>query len=583
MSKKIVSLFNTKLAWIKSMIRTLFDDTKTQYLKQLSKSFASYIELRHVYPKRNDYADDFQDLVRVDVEDNLVLDRDGYNLGCRIDEKKFKSDSYTMDTYPMIMVGGQVIPGSKFSAIFNEGIGFWGYQCDVATDAYFTIDFETKEEINKVFLSTNNTVSIDLYIKEDYDKEWVKIGMRNGLNHVWNFKPQDCVSLKFQSNTMLFAVARLQAGLASYQQSGTLESEYYTMSDLYKLRLTTDAHIPENTMIDFYIGVSGQITEYPITNDTIITGSVLWQTASGTLPVYELPSSYIDDSLSVRVGYNEWDVVETYDWAWTVVPSTDMVVSSGIITIGSEYTIIEGSLRQVLLGQTLFTEGIDYSASYNIDERKIIVKRLDNSSIPTTELDNLTFAVLARKRDPVNQLRTYVTLEADTDIILQGFTTPFSIRHVVIKNDIVRDTTQEINSDNMSILLINVNGVSSYVIGGLTGINLIELVYLNVDGTSYIPDDMPDIINVEHFAKGYNLLEVADDPNTYEYTLDAVTDSSGIIQHYHLTPGASGTLWFSYAESLGIDVNVKLIAKFASADGENTPTLRSYEIENFLI
>jgi len=577
-----IDFFNTKLVAIKTAIGILYEDTKTQYLKQLSKSFASYIELRHVFPKRADYADDFQDLTRVVREDNLVLDRDGYNLGYIVTEKKFRSDVYSMATYPMYMQGGQAIPGSDFQDIFNDDIGFWGYRASTATESYFTVDFQQKESINKVFLSTNNTLDVDLYIKEDYDKEWVHIAARAGLNHVWNFKAQDAVALKFVAVTALFVVSRLQAGLAAYQQTGIFESDYYTIADLYHLKLTTDKDVPENTTIDFSILIGGQSTEHPIKDDAVISGGVIWHTASGVFPAYMLPASYIPESLTVKVGYNEWDAVDTYDWAWTVVPATDIVASSGALQLSSEYKVIEGSLQKVMLGGTAFQEGLDYSVSYNVNSAQITVTRLANSSIPIDELNTLSYAILARKREAVKQLRTYVQLASDSNIILQNCIVPFNVRHVVMKNDIVRDTTQDINAGNMNALLSNIDGISSYVISGQAGTNLIEVTFFDGTGAPTFPDPLSlDIINVEHFSKGYRLMEVVTSPNEHEYSIEPVITASGIIDSYTMTTGAGPkTLQIDYAQSLAQTMNIKLKATFISTDGTNTPTLRSYKIEN---
>jgi len=575
----IVEFFNSSLDKIKILIEYLFEKSKIQYLKQLNKSMTSYMELTNIYPKRGDYEDDFQDLTRVDTEDNIVLDRDGYNLMYKIDIKKFKSDNYEKINYPMVMLNGKTIPGSKFCDIFNDNIGFWGYYCNDSVNSYFTIDLEIKSNINKIHLATNNHMNVTLYMKEDYDTDWVEIGTRSGNKHVWNFKPQDCISLKFESNTNLFSVSRLEVGLAKYQKNGELLTSYYTIKDLYKLKLITDSDIPDNTGLDFYINVSGQLDEYPIENERIITGGVKWHTASGISPTGILPSGYIDKSLSVKVGYNEWDIVDTNDWTWIVEEKSPNI--SGIITFSNDYRIIDNSLQKITLGQTTFTENVDYSVEYEIDDGKIIITRLDNSKIPPICLPKLLCSIIVRKKEIVKQVRIYVNLINDKDITIQGFDIPFTIRHVVIKDEVVRDIMQEINISNAGILLTNIDGVPSYILKGLKGRNLIEFTFLDEESNPYIPDPLNlVIINNEYFAKPYELTETEDIPEVYEYNIDYDVDASGVIQQYHIIPGASGLLWYNYAESIGVDSEIQLKVVFTSTDTRNSPTLRGYLISN---
>ncbi len=478
------------------------------------------------------------------------------------------------------MLNGEIIPGSKFSDVFNDGIGFWGYQSSEKTNSYFSIDLNERVRINKVFLGTNNFISVDLYIKENHDKEWIKIDTREGIKHVWNFYPQYCVSLKFESNTDLFSVTKIQAGLASYQKNGVLETEYYTVRDLYRLKLTANAEVPENTGIDFGILIENQTEEYPISDDVLITGGVIWHEASGILPTGILPSGYVEDSLTVKSGYNEWETIDTYDYTW--VAEEENPSGSGEIQFSTEYRVIEGSLQRVSLGNTVFSEGVDYSADYSeISSRKVTITLLENTNIPTAEIGNLNCSLLVRKREQVRQIRTYIDLDYDEDIIVQGFNVPFNIRHVVIKDEIIRDTTQEINTSNLSVLLEDIESISSYVIKGLAGTNLIEIEPL--EGSTFPP---PVVINgLDYFARRYNLIETSDVPDDTEYNLVPVLDPFGIPLSYNVVPGPSGVLWMSYAESIinssGIlDSRIKLRSTFISTDGGNTPTLRYYKLLN---
>ena len=76
------------------LLSNLYDTTKEQYSKEKSKSFVSHMELTHIYPKRADYADDFQDFSRVSEVSNLLCDYDGYSLAYKMDNIDFNKDYY---------------------------------------------------------------------------------------------------------------------------------------------------------------------------------------------------------------------------------------------------------------------------------------------------------------------------------------------------------------------------------------------------------------------------------------------------------------------------------------------------------
>lgn len=579
---ELVDLFNEKLDNIKTTINFLYDKSKEQYSKQKNKSFASFIELSHVFPKREDYTDDFQDVTKIESENSLLIDPDGYTLAYNVDDIKFKDSYYSKVVYPLTMVNGVVIPGSNFSDIFQNNIGFWGYQADDPTYSFFSVDLKEKSTINKVYLETNNSIEVTLYIREDFEKDWIEIGTRSGTNHSWNFTPINCVAMKFIAYTNLFSVSRLRTGYSKYNKSGVLVSQWYEMENLYKIKLDTDKDVPENTNIDFFIRVSGQPDLYPIEEEIEITGGVEWHTEAPSSG--KLPSGYIDGSLTVKTGYEQWDVIDTYDWKWLPLKLPDPGPFTGELTFTDEYKVLQGSLRKVMLGDKEFILDEDYAVEYDLDARKITVKRLDNSSIPTAEIPNLQCSVLIRQKSIVKQIRTYVYLESDQTIVMQEFPTidpnkSFRVRHVVITDEIIRDITQEINDTNKLLLIQDIGGVDSYVINGLTGLNLIEVEFIDT-GNKYIPSpDLPILSNVDHYARKYNLEYVLDSPEEGQYTVQP----SGT--QYEIVAQPSGGLWISYAEMIppsGLS-HIQLEARFTSTDGRNTSTLRKYQLENYNI
>lgn len=575
--------FNSRLSRIKLLVNKLYSDTKEQYMKQLSKSFASYIELKNVYPKRAAYADDFQDMSRVQVQDNILCDRDGMVLQYTAQNVKFSPTLYTMDTYAMTMNEGQIIPGSRFYDIFEENIGFWGYTAKNISDVSFTIPFSAPSEINKIYLNTNNPLTVALYIKEDYDRDWVQMGERNGTKHVWNFENRNVAEIKFSSKTDLFSVSHVQAGLVKYQRQGTFESEYYSITDLNTIKFTADTDVPPNTSLDFFIGIEDQVDEYPLSDETEISGGIVWVEGSGIAPSFTLPSGCITDSLEVRSGYGEWDIVDTNDSSWSVVPISEVSISSsGIISVPAEYELINGSLERVTLGESVFHENTDYSVIYDLTGNTMEFIRLPNGAIPESSISNLQFTILAQKPEPVKQIRAYVDIQSDEEIVVQGFTLPFTLRHVVIRNGIYYDTTQEVTSANASYILQNVNGVTSYVLNGLSGTNLIEITYLTGGNVAYLPQVISTrVISHPMFGKRYRLMETVTSPQEYEYTIQSNVSPSGILESYTLTPGTpENTTWYRYGVSLDTPTSIKLIARFTSMEGKNTATLRSYDIQN---
>ena len=68
-------------------------------------------------------------------------------------------------------------------------------------------------------------------------------------------------------------------------------------------------------------------------------------------------------------------------------------------------------------------------------------------------------------------------------------------------------------------------------------------------------------------------------PSDGEYIIESGDDN------YVITANPSGSLWVNYAETIppsGISY-VQLEGRFTSTDGDNTPTLRSYELVNKII
>ena len=533
----LLELLNTNFDKIKTSISNLYDLTKTQYLKQLNKAMTSYMELTHVFPKRSDYEDNFQDLSRVQSANDLILDYDGFTLSYKISNViRFKSDLYTRGSYPMMMTDSKIIPGSVFSSIFNDGIGFWGYYSDYTySDANFILDLNEISNVNKVYIRTNNEIIVDLYIKEDYNKEWVYVGPSGGLNHVWSFNTKTCVSIKLQANTNLFSVAFVQAGLAAYKTTGTFISTQYEIDNLYNVHCSVDQSKPEGSNIEYYIGVSGQSTDYPIQSngETIISGGVEWVISNTGI----LPEHYIDGSLTVRTGYKQWLEVSEYDKVWNdvnIYPD-----ASGILDLGSAgYEVMAdvNSIRKIEYGSYTLNVDSDYSVDFSntyTDDNKLKINLLNNAKISNSNIENLKCLVRVRKPTLVDQKRAYCFLTRDKDIYLQGITIPgvdqkLTIRHAIIKDEKIRDTTQELNIGNAFSLLTVVNSIPTFVLHGKEGINLIEIENGSTQ-TEIV------IANEDYYATRYELINVKDDPKVGEYSIVSYDKQFAIVTGSDIT------------------------------------------------
>lgn len=559
---------NADIETLKDGIADLHSRAKKQVTSFIQKSGSSYTELLNILKRDTQFEDSFVDGSKIAALDQLSYDRDGWTNSFVANEVRFLPEYYTSKTYPMIMNGGRIIPGSDFSDIFLDREGFWGYMKDddIAVPAEFSIVFElrpgeTSKDVNRVYLRTNNILSVEAFYRPAFGDEWISLGIRDNRHHLWTV-PFTGVELKFQATGTMFAVSFLSVCNATYAISGSLTSTYYDITDLRKLRIDTDADVPQGTAIRSFVHITNTVS------DTIAeSGWVEWSdrddivTLAATeisAPVesgFLIPSGYIEDSIVLRKGYREWDTISTTDYP-LVTESIDRLATNYLdIPVG--YVVIQGGVKAVFSGngetRTEFERNEDYTVTYDTDANTILVE-----TIPGGRLDGMvtqpTVEVLIRKPVSVNQRRTFVYLENDSDIVVSIPTAGITLRTLHIGDSIENENTIQ----NVSI--------GEYTISGKAGFNLVE-----VEGHSSVTP--PEILSVyDYFSSRYWLRESESmPPETNEYYLDPAESGYKLV-----TPDSN--LFLRYLDPTE---NNKVAVHFELEGTEEiAPLLRGYQLIN---
>jgi len=314
-----IKIFNENLNTIKSISTNLYTNIKDLYARQQKKGAASFIELSGIEPIRPDFSDDFQDKSMIATEDGVIRDKCGYTLAYKILPIKFKTDYYTASSHQMQIPNGHAIPGSRFSNIFTDDIGFWGYVVDdgISVDTSFQLDLYEESSINKVQLSTLNDVAINLYIKNSSVSEWQYIGESGGREHSWTFLKSNATALRFDAVTAYLGIYHVQCGLATHVAEGMLRSKWFTFNELHKLIIEHESDMPVGTTLTFDCYL-----QHPAQTDVL---------PSGYIPIPDTIEELFDD-----VGYEQNgevipSIVVRYDEGWIAdINGTDYPLPSGL-------------------------------------------------------------------------------------------------------------------------------------------------------------------------------------------------------------------------------------------------------------
>lgn len=642
MTKKIVDTFNENLSKIKKDVNNLYDKSKTLYLSQLNKSFTSYLELNNVRKEDNTYEDTFQTFNKIEKKENIVYDNDGFNLKYEIIPVEFDNSYYTSTDGDIDMNNGEIIAGSFFGYIFDRSKGFWGYKSIEETNFSITLNLKKESLVNKIKFNTNNEITLKCYIQTINNGE-LEIGERKGKLHSWNFKPDTITGIRITGYGNLISVDYVECGLASYNQNGYLLGvqnktknfiEEYNIKDLYNLKITADTDIPVGTNIEFKYINNNQ--EYDFQNgeavlpsgykvilnqgiypentiEDIIIGNIF---TSGNYRCFKLYKDYVEDSLEVRYGYNEWQKIDTtYDVSELVPetiedpnnPSEPIVVIDKSHLDSDEYIYIndesvkleEGCIKQVYQGTDTFELNTDYIPDYrDIENRRIYIKIPSTSKLLDIYINDLKFVIIGKKKEIVKQYKCYVNLNEDDVINIQPFEAcDIEIRHVVIDNNIEKDETLRYAYNDYSYLPL-IQNIPTIQVQGYKGINMIEFTKFT-DNTytkqSFLDNDYLMIQNHIFYPFKYKLKQVNKlFDNPFEYTIQKIEDYENLNdnnKNYYLISMLNNNIPYSisninnftisYLRNIGnVDKKVKIKAYLSSSDGLNTPTLRSYKLEN---
>lgn len=642
MTKKIVDTFNENLSKIKKDINNLYDKSKTLYLSQLNKSFTSYLELNNIRKEDDTYEDTFQTFNKIEKKENIVYDNDGFNLKYEIIPVEFDNSYYTSTDGDIDMNNGEIIAGSFFGYIFDRSKGFWGYKSVEETNFSITLNLKKESLVNKIKFNTNNEVTLKCYIQTINNGE-LEIGEREGKLHSWNFKPDTITGIRITGYGNLISVDYVECGLASYNQNGYLlgvqnktknSIEEYNIKDLYNLKITADTDIPvgtniefkyihENKEYDFQNGEAVLPSGYKVilnqgiypedTVEDIIVGNVF---TSGNYRCFKLYKDYVEDSLEVRYGYNEWQRIDTtYDVSELVPetiqnpndPSETIVVIDKSHLDSDEYIYIndesikleEGCIKQVYQGTDTFELNTDYIPDYrDIENGRIYIKIPSTSKLLDIYVNDLKFVIIGKKKEIVKQYKCYVYLNEDDVINVQPFEAcNMEIRHVVIDNNIEKDETLRYAYNDYSYLPL-IKDVPTVQVQGYKGINMIEFTKFT-DNTfteqTFLNNDYLVIQNYIFYPFKYKLKQVNKlFDNPFEYTIQKIEDYEDPYtdsKNYYLISILNDNIpesvaninnfTISYLRNIGnVDKKIKIKAYLTSSDGLNTPTLRSYKLEN---
>jgi hypothetical protein len=558
---------NEDITTIKDGLEELHSTAKNQLVSFLQKSGSSYTELLNILKRDEALEDSFVDGSKIAELQQLSYDKDGWTNSFVAQEVEFLPEYYSSQTFPMTMDGGRIIPGSDFSDIFLDREGFWGYMRDdeLPVSAEFTLTFklereESSKEVNRIYLRTNNSLSIEAFYRTGFGEEWVSIGIRDGRHHLW-ITPFGGVEIRFVATTSMFAVSYVAACKAIHSISGSLTSTYYDVTDLRKLKVEADAEIPTRTAIRQFVHItnldsdtvaeSGWI-EWP--NDEIVTLSAN-EIEAPVESGYLIPSGFIENSIVLREGYREWDAVNETDYP--LVTESIERLATDYLDIPSGYLVIQDGIKAIFIGngetRTEFSKDEDYVATYDTSSNTIHV-----NTVPGGRLDGMlehpNAEVLLRKPVSIVQRRTFVLLDTDNTISVSIPTAGITIRTLHI-GDTVEDevTTQDV-------------AIGEYAFDGEAGLTLIEVE--GFDGSN-----PPQILSVyDYFSSRYWLRETQSmPPYSHEYYLEPAESGYKLV-----TPESN--LFLRYLNPTEYN---RVAVHFELEGTEDTaPLLRGYKLVN---
>ena len=557
--------FNSNIEDLKNDINDLFSRAKQQVISVDDKSTAAITELSSIFIRDNPLEDTFVDGSNIFSTQNMVYDKSGWTPSLVATEVKFLPSYYSKATFPMVMDGGGVVPGSVFSNIFND-TGFWGYMRNDDTQVLseFTLSMDLTNgtpHLGKVYLRTSSNLDVELFYRSTTGGPLISLGVQGGQRHVWTGS-FDVVDLTFQTTTNAFTVLQVQAASIVFDQSGVLTTDYRTVNNLRLMTIETDADIPNGTAIRTFVSITNDGTQDPPisgliewTGEKLVTlanQEFMGPTTSGSV----IPSGYIESSLVVRAGYLTWDTVNTTDYA-IVTQSVDRLVDS-TLDIPTGDLVISGGLTTLYIGQgdarTEFSLNQDYVVNYDLFNNAVHVSYVAGGRLPTSPEQQPTAEIILRQPTLVVQRRTFVDLEIDRNITVTIPTNGISIRTLHVGDTIEGEITVESPP------------IGVYKFPGRKGLNLIEI-------EGYDSNNLPQLVgSYDYFSMRYRQQRSDTEVlGSNEFYLNPVSGGLQLVSR-------ESNLWMRYLMPTGYN-NVSIRFEF---EGQDTiaPVLRSYNIVN---
>ena len=561
--------FNTNISSIKTEIETLFARSKKQIQSLLDKSNSSFVELLNIFRRNETLEDTFVDSSRINLTEGLVFDKTGWTNEFRIENVPFLPELETQETFPMEMEGGRLIPGSNFSKIFRDREGFWGFMRDdgikVSADFALTLavsNDQPSREINRVHLRTNNVLDVQAFYRTEFGGSWISLGTQPGQDHVW-MKNFNAVELRFVAITDIFAISFVAAGKAFFTHTGKLVSDYFDVEDLRLLSVAADTDEPDKTTIQKFINIQPTISGVPPEvsgwipweEETIVTlanDEIAIPAVSGTT----IPNGFVEESLVLRTGQQQWEELNTTDFA--LVTETVDRLGTSFLDIPAGHQIIVGGVTSLFHGQTSvrteFALDEDYTVLYDVSVNTIQIIYTFTGDLPSVPEVEPTAEVLLRKPVTVIQRRTFVDLEQDGDITITIPTSGITVRTLHLGDSIENEnTTQSVP-------------IGTFTFEGQKGLNLIEVEGHNIGNP-------PEFVGTfTYFSNRFRQRRVSTPgPGANEFFLDPGASESTLIS-------GEDNLFLRYLIPTG---NNKVAVKFEFQGTDlAAPILRSYKLIN---
>lgn len=599
--------YNQKLNYLKENISSLYNKNLDLLLKLQDQSFITSQEIDFFYENKNILGDDFYYFNKIQELNSLIYDNNGFTLLYSVKDISFKKDYLNLNVFSINMPNSQMIAGSDFKQIFVQNLGFWGYSASAKTSFSFTLELEEKSLVNKLRINTNNELLLKVYaITEDSE---VDLGECNGLYHAWDFEPIEVYSYRIEGTSDLISVSYVETGIALYDNKGYFISKPYYFNNPYKISLETNQTTTINNFINYSLIIDDK--EYEI-KDIILLDKFTKKNNDllnhddliGDDKYFKLNQNLIPESIRIRYNKGLWTHIDTYDFEEIYV-SSNVDNNYGVwskvenksysynYTINVEdYYIEYGCLKQLMLGDTLLTEGQDYTIDYSQVNNKVFNITFLQNKIAEESFSEITLNLILKKNVHINIYKCYIFLENDSEIFIEFPNSSVEEFNLIYKH--INNSIREVIKYNYNIKAISevniVDNMKRIVLNGKKGLNLIEISPIN--NQQGFNNFLFEITNHDYYGYKYEAEKSSELINPFQYNLIKVEDLSSNDDeknYYQLFLKDDTFDLNSDIKNIEVEyllkitkepVGISLKVTFYSINRINAPKLISYQLSN---